>query len=98
MFCLSRMVDHQIERLPPSSKKILVAPVRVQNQDELQTRLDCAVLPKKGGLSQADREREIAPEFVKLRRQHSVVESAINALEVHGLDKCRDHGLKGFKR
>jgi IS5 family transposase len=26
------------------------------------------------------------------------VESAINALEVHGLDKCPDHGLNGFKR
>ena len=27
-----------------------------------------------------------------------VVESAINALEVHSLDKCRDHGITGFKR
>jgi hypothetical protein len=26
------------------------------------------------------------------------VESAINALEVHGLDKCPDHGLECFKR
>ncbi len=26
------------------------------------------------------------------------MESAINALEVHGLDKCLDHGLNGFKR
>ena len=29
---------------------------------------------------------------------HSAVESAINALEVHGLDKCPDHGIDGFKR
>ncbi len=29
---------------------------------------------------------------------HSAVESAINALEVHGLDLCRDHGIVGFKR
>ncbi len=68
------------------------------NQEELKLRLDCAVLPKKGRLSQADQERESSPEFVNLRKQHSAVESAINALEVHGLDKCRDHGLKGFKR
>ena len=27
-----------------------------------------------------------------------VVESAINALEVHGQDICPDHGIKGFKR
>ena len=68
------------------------------NQEELKSRLDCAVLPKKGRLSQADKERESEPEYVQLRKQHSAVESAINALEVHGLDKCPDHGLDGFKR
>jgi hypothetical protein len=68
------------------------------NQEELKSRLECVVLPKKGRLSQADQARESAPEFVNLRKQHSAVESAINALEVHGLDKCRDHGLNGFKR
>jgi len=26
------------------------------------------------------------------------VESTINVLEVHGLNKCTDHGLNGFKR
>jgi hypothetical protein len=31
-------------------------------------------------------------------RQHSAVESAINALEVHGLDTCPDHGIDGFER
>jgi transposase, IS5 family len=51
------------------------------------------VLPKKGKLSQAQREHEAGPEFVDLRRQHSAVESAINALEVQGLDRCLDHGI-----
>jgi hypothetical protein len=68
------------------------------NQEVLKPRLDCVVLPKKGRLSQADKARESEPEFVDLRKQHSAVESAINALEVHGLDKCPDHGLHGFKR
>ncbi len=68
------------------------------NQEELKLRLDCAVLFKKGRLSQADQERESTPEFVSMSKQHSALESAINALEVHGLDKCREHGLKGFKR
>jgi transposase, IS5 family len=68
------------------------------NQEVLQSRLACVVLPKKGRLSQADQVRQSEPEFVKLRKQHSAVESAINALEVHGLDKCPDHGIKGFKR
>jgi len=68
------------------------------NQEALKSRLERVVLPKKGKLSQADKERESQPEFVFLRKQHSAVESAINALESHGLDKCPDSGLKGFKR
>ena len=55
------------------------------------------VLPRKGRLSKADQARESEPEFQYLRKQHSAVESAINALEVHGLDKCPDHGIDGFK-
>ena len=68
------------------------------NQIDLKQRLDTVVLPKKGRLSEADKARESDPEFVRLRRQHSAVESAINALGVHGLDKCPDHGIDGFKR
>lgn len=68
------------------------------NQTDLKQRLDTVVLPKKGRLSEADKARESAPEFVRLRRQHSAVESAINALGVHGLDRCPDHGIDGFKR
>ena len=68
------------------------------NQIALKAVLACVVLPKKGRLSQADKAREAEPEFVNLRKQHSAVESAINALEVHGLDKCPDHGITGFKR
>jgi len=68
------------------------------NQIELKEIIGCVVLPKKGRRSQADKLRELDPEFVALRRQHSAVESAINALEVHGLDKCPDHGINGFKR
>ncbi|MBT8420460.1 MAG: ISNCY family transposase [Gammaproteobacteria bacterium] len=68
------------------------------NQVQLAECLELVVLPKKGKLSQADRARETSPEFVCLRRQHSAVESAINALEVHGLDRCPDHGSDGFKR
>jgi len=69
-----------------------------KNQKELKCYLDNVILPKKGKLSQADREREYDPEFIKRRHQHSAVESAINALEVHGLDECPDHGIEGFKR
>ena len=69
-----------------------------QNQRELKERLDLVVLPKKGRLSQADRQREESREFKLMRRQHAAVESVINALEVHGLDQCPDHGIQGFER
>jgi IS5 family transposase len=68
------------------------------NQAKLEELVDVVVMPKKGRLSAVDRAREDGPEFVRLRQQHSAVESAINALESHGLDLCRDHGIVGFKR
>jgi hypothetical protein len=68
------------------------------NRVRLEALANVVVLPKKGKLSAVDRERESEAEFVRLRQQHSAVESAINALEQHGLDVCRDHGIDGFKR
>jgi len=68
------------------------------NQKDLKKYLDIVILPRKGKLSLKDKEREYSPEFIKARHQHSAVESAINALEVHGLDRCPDHGIDGFKR
>jgi IS5 family transposase len=63
------------------------------NQQELQAHLKLVVLPRKGKLSQQAHAAESAEDFVKARGQHSAVESAINALEVHGLDYCPDHGF-----
>jgi len=68
------------------------------NQARLRELLARVVLPRKGKLSQAAREVENAAEFVRVRRRHSAVESAINALEVHGLDRCPDHGIVGFEK
>ena len=68
------------------------------NQIALKEQLDLVVLPRKGKLSKEARQEEQAQEFVKARRAHSAVESAINGLEVHGLDVCPDHGIEGFKR
>jgi len=55
-------------------------------------------MPKKGKLSKSDAEIEKSDEFIRARKKHSRVESAINALENHGLDICPDHGKLGFKR
>lgn len=93
------MVDETLQRFPTlraiSMDKGFHSPA---NQLALKERLACVVLPKKGRRSQADKARESEPEFIQLRKEHSAVESAINALEQHGLDKCPDHGIDGFKR
>jgi transposase, IS5 family len=69
-----------------------------ENVNELRTILDQVVIPKKGKLSQKQKELESAEPFVSARRQHAAVESAINALENHGLDRCPDKGEYAFFR
>jgi hypothetical protein len=68
------------------------------NQEKLATMIDRVVMPRKGKLSAKASAIENEPEFIRLRHQHSSVESSINALENHGLDRCLDHGIVGFKR
>lgn len=69
-----------------------------ENRSLLEKNLDLVILPKKGKLSKADIEYENTEEFKKGRRKHSGVESAINALEVHGLDICQDREFPAFER
>jgi len=68
------------------------------NRKQLEKILDLVVLPKKGRRSEEERTFESSDEFVRQRKQHPAVESGINALENHGLDRCLDHGLRGFER
>lgn len=68
------------------------------NHEDLGELLDQVVLPRKGKRSAKVRQIETNEYFIKARRQHAAVESAINALENHGLDRCPDHGITGFKR
>ena len=69
-----------------------------ENQNELGSLLEKVILPKKGKLSKEGKKVEGTEEFRGRRRRHSAVESGINALEHSGLDRCPDHGIKGFKR
>lgn len=69
-----------------------------ENQNQLRDILDHVILPRKGKLSAINKEIENSEEFKEARRKHSAVESSINALENHGLDRCLDHGIHGFKR
>ena len=56
------------------------------------------VMPKKGKLDKEEKQREGSKQFKKLRYAHSAVESNINMLEHHGLNRCADKGLHGYKR
>jgi len=56
------------------------------------------IMPKKGRLNLDDKSREGSKKFKLLRKKHSAIESNINALEHHGLNRCPDKGFKAFKR
>jgi len=71
---------------------------RQKEREALEDWVDLVVMPKKGKLSAADRERESAAAQVKKKRAHSAVESNINSLEHHGLNRCPDKGLAGYRR
>ncbi len=69
------------------------------NPVDLSELFDLVVLPKKGKLSEKDRERRDAKEYKKVRKWHSGVESAIGALVFgNGLGTCRDKDRDGYTR
>jgi len=70
----------------------------VKDRKLLEEEIADVVMPKNGRLSAADREREGARRWKKLKDRHSTIESDINSLEHHGLDRCPDKGLHGYKR
>lgn len=71
---------------------------RATDREVIGLYVPTVVMPKRGKKTAADTEREQDKKFVALRRQHSAVESDINALEHHGLNRCLDVGLAGYLR
>lgn len=68
------------------------------NYEILNKILEEIILPKKGKLSVGEKVRQATEYFIRGRKQHPAIESAQNALNHHGLDRCPDHGIDGFKR
>ncbi|MCF6270568.1 MAG: ISNCY family transposase [Melioribacteraceae bacterium] len=68
-----------------------------ENFEILQKEVPMLVLPKKGKRNKQENQREGRKGFKQLRNQHSAVESNINMLEHHGLNRCPDKGIKHFK-
>jgi len=71
---------------------------RTADRELLGLFVPAVVMPKRGKKNAAETERESGQQFVALRRQHSAVESEINSLEHHGLNRCLDVGLPGYLR
>jgi IS5 family transposase len=71
---------------------------RAADRDLLSLYVPTVVMPKRGKKNAVEVARESERKFVALRRQHSAVESDINSLEHHGLNRCLDMGLEGYQR
>jgi IS5 family transposase len=71
---------------------------RAEDREWLSLYVPTGVMPKRGKKKAAETERESGKKFVALRQQHSAVESEINRLEHHGLNRCLDVGIKGYLR
>ena len=69
-----------------------------KNYKVLNQLIPNVVLPKKGRRNKEETEREHSKQFKALRSHHAAVESDINCLEHHGLNRCPDKGLAHFKR
>ena len=64
--------------------------------DALSSTLELVALPQKGRSPAVERTREQAPDVTAARQQHPAIESAINMLEYHGLQRIRSFGADGF--
>ena len=71
---------------------------REEDRQLLGLYIPAVVMPKRGKKNAAETERESGKKFIALRRRHSAVESEINSLEHHGLNRCLDVGLEGYLR
>jgi hypothetical protein len=71
---------------------------RAADRELLNLYVPEVVMPKRGKKNAAEAQRESGKQFMALRRQHSAVESEINSLEHHGLNRCLDVGLSGYLR
>jgi hypothetical protein len=71
---------------------------REEDRELLSLYVPTVVMPKRGKKNAAETQRESEKPFVALRKAHSAVESQINSLEHHGLNRCLDVGLSGYLR
>jgi len=69
-----------------------------QNIELIELYIPLVAIPKPGKRNLQETEKENRKEFAKAIKKHSGVESVINSLEHHGMNRCRNKGLEGYKR
>lgn len=68
-----------------------------ENRQALEPLVELLVLPKKGKRNAAENDHEHTDKFIQYRHKHAAVESNINCLNHHSLDRCPDHGIGHFR-
>ncbi|MCX6875358.1 MAG: hypothetical protein NTW21_16355 [Verrucomicrobia bacterium] len=68
------------------------------NEAQLQEVAGRVIMPKKGKCNAEEVVEEHQADYIRLCHAHSAVESNINSLEHHGLDRCPDKGYHGYTR
>ncbi len=71
---------------------------RAEDRQLLELYIPEVNMPKRGKRNAAEEARESERSFQRLHRKHHAVESDINCLEHHGLNRCPDKGYSGYKR
>ncbi|MCF6351660.1 MAG: transposase, partial [Cyclobacteriaceae bacterium] len=68
-----------------------------EDREWLESFIPQVIMPKKGKRTKAETEKEHHPQFRKLKKKHSAIESNINELENRGLGRCPDRSWQKFK-
>jgi hypothetical protein len=69
-----------------------------EDRELLELYIPQVIMPKKGKKNEDEQSRENEKSWKKLRHAHSAIESNINCLEHHGLNRCPDKGWHGYQR
>jgi len=91
-------LGHKLLLTTDQHELILDYRVMDQQPNDADESIGVADRPKRGRRNQVEQEREHQRRFRSLRHRHHAVESDINSLEHHGLNRCPDKGLHGYKR
>ena len=71
---------------------------REEDRQLLELYIEQVIMPKRGRRNGLEEAREGSRTFQGLRHRHHAIESDINCLEHHGLNRCPDKGLRGYQR